>query len=292
MIFKTKADKSLSEKANPIAIIRSEGLLMGDSLKTASLKALQDVSKIYALSITYRLTNQKKYLRKTTEFLLAWAEINKGNGNPINETKLEDAIVGYDFIRNKIKKKDRILIDNWFRTISDAEVNSKYAETGKGTAHNNWNSHRIKIIVLITYTLHDKNYDDFINSALKTQISKNLNPDGSSIDFEHRDALHYHIYDLEPLLQAAITIKRATGKDYYHYQSKEGASIKKSVEFLVPFVSGEKKHIEFENSNVPFDKARAANNEKGYQPANFVASTGIYALSLAAYFDTKYLKVI
>ena len=40
--------------------------------------------------------------------------------------------------------------------------------------------------------------------AIKKQIAANLRPDGSSLDFHERDALHYHCYDLEPLLTLAI----------------------------------------------------------------------------------------
>jgi hypothetical protein len=290
--FKIRAEKAMDEEPNPIEKIDSEGLLAGNPLKVATLKAVEDVSKVYALAIAYRLTDRSKYLKKATDFLLAWAKTNKANGNPINETKLEDLIVGYDFIRESIENENRDLIDAWLKTIADAEVNSKYAEPKRGTSKNNWNSHRIKIVTLIAYTIHDKNYEDFIKSELEAQIAKNLNPDGSSIDFEDRDALHYHIYDLEPLLQTVIAINRATGENYYTYKSVSGSSIEKSVKFLAPFVSGEKTHIEFLNSKTAFDKARAANNEKGYQPANFKPSTGIYALSLAAYFDKIFLDAI
>ncbi len=290
--FKTVADKALNDKPNPVKQISSEGLLEGNPLKIASLHALKDVQKIYALAVTYRLTGQSKYLQKASDFLMAWAKFNKASGNPINETKLEDLIVGYDFIRDDIDIENRNLIDAWLKTIADAELHSKYANPIKTTSKNNWNSHRIKIVTLIAYTIHNQSYDGFIKSELESQISKNLNPDGTSIDFEERDALHYHIYDLEPLLQTVIAVNRANGKNYYSYQSASGASIEKAVKFLVPFVSGEKTHIEFANSKAAFDKARAANNEKGYQLVNFKSSTGIYVLALASYFDEGFVKTI
>jgi len=290
--FNAVAEGALNDTPNPIGDIKSEGLLAGNPLKVTTLNSLKDVPKIYALAVAYRLTDQNKYLKKAKDFLLEWAHVNKANGNPINETKLEDAIVGYDFIRKKLDGKTKDLIDVWLKAVADAEVNSKYADPKRGTSKNNWNSHRIKIVTLIAYTIHDKSYNDFITSELQAQIAENLNPDGSSMDFRDRDALHYHIYDVEPLLQTAIAINRATAKNYYSYESKYGSSIKKSVDFLAPFVSGEKTHIEFLNSKTPFDKARAANNEKGYQPASFKPSTGIYALSLASYFDTGFLKAI
>lgn len=290
--FKARADKALGEAPNPIEKIRSEGLLMGNPLKTATLKAVEDVPKIYVLALVYRLSNQSVYLNKAVEFLLAWAKLNQASGNPIDETKLHEAIVAYDLIRNNIKPGDRSVIDNWLASIADAEVNSPYAKPERSTSKNNWNSHRIKIITLIACTIHQEKYYETIDKELKDQIQKNLYPDGTGFDFKERDALHYHIYDLEPLLTTAITLKRATGRDYFNYQSPTGSSIKKSVDFLVPFVTGEKTHVEFVNSKVRFDRERAKNNEQGYQLKNFVPSTGIGVLSQASYFDPQYIKDI
>jgi hypothetical protein len=163
---------------------------------------------------------------------------------------------------------------------------------GRGTAINNWNSHRIKIIAMIVYTLHNDKYDEIIQQELARQIGINLYADGSGYDFTERDALHYHIYTLEPLITAATVIYRATGKDYFNYESEKGASIKKSVDFLVPFVTGEKTHDEFLNSRVGFDRARAKNNEKEYQPGSkFNPLSGIHVLEQAAYFNNKYTAI-
>jgi hypothetical protein len=106
--------------------------------------------------------------------------------------------------------------------------------------------------------------------------------------FGERDALHYHIYTLEPLITLATVLKRATGKDFYHYSSPSGASVSKSIAFLIPFVNGEKLHPEFVNSKVAFDKKRADNKEAGYQiGAPFKKMTGVPVLIKASYFDAS-----
>ena len=113
------------------------------------------------------------------------------------------------------------------------------------------------------------------------------------MDFEDRDALHYHIYTLEPLLKTAILIKRATGVDYFTYASPAGSSIQKSIEFLIPFVTGEKKHREFVNSKTPFDKKRAENKEPGYITGrDFDPETAVEVLSYAAYFQPGYNSMV
>ncbi|MBB6107405.1 Alginate lyase [Mucilaginibacter lappiensis] len=291
--YKRTAEQALNEQPSPIETIVSQGVLAGNPAKTASLKSLQDGNKIYALALCYRLYQQKSYLQKVQDFLLAWANTNKPNGDPINETKLEDMITGYDLIRNNVSAESKQQIDSWLIKVGEAEFNSASAKPGRTTSFNNWNSHRIKTLTLVAFTLHNTGYEPRIYQEIEKQINVNLNADGSGFDFLERDALHYHTYTLEPLLRASMVIYRATGKNYFSYQSEKGASIQKSVDFLVPFVTGVKTHGEFVNSKVPFDKQRAANHEKGYEAGTlFEPGNGVYTLSLAAYFNPAYIQDI
>jgi hypothetical protein len=291
--FKNLAEKALNETPNPIEKVTSQGLLQGNPAKTASLKAVLDGPEVYALALTYRLYGNKTYLAKAQEYLTAWAKLNQSTGDPIDETKLEEFFTGYDLIRDEVSADKRKEIDAWLETIALGEINSKYALPTKSTAKNNWNSHRIKVITQVVYTIHADKYRDTVNKLIEQQLNQNLYADGSSYDFAERDALHYHIYTLEPLLKAMIVVNRAIGKNYYAVQSPTTSSVEKSVKFLLPFVTGEKTHGEFANSKVKFDRDRAANGEKGYVAGHpFNPKNGIVVLSLAAYFDPSLLKVI
>ncbi|CAM3690644.1 alginate lyase family protein [Mucilaginibacter galii] len=288
-----QAEKALTQAPNPIEKVTSQGLLEGNPAKTASLKAVEDAPKIYALALNYRLYGDKAYLNKAQEFLTAWAKMNKASGDPIDETKLEDFFTGYDLIRSEVSPAQKTEIDNWLETIALAEINSASAAPNKSTSKNNWNSHRIKVITQIVYTIQAKKYYDQVNQLIEQQLGQNLYADGSSYDFAERDALHYHIYTLEPLLKSMIVVNRATGKNYYSFESPVKSSVQKSVQFLVPFVTGEKTHGEFANSRVKFDRDRAANGEKGYVAGHpFNPKNGIVVLSLAAYFDPGMMKII
>jgi hypothetical protein len=291
--YQKTADQSLSETPNPIETILSQGILAGDPRKTASLKALEDANKVYALAFAYKLSGKKEYLTKATDFFTAWAKANKATDDPINQTKLEDMVTAYDLVRDELSTENKTLTDNWLRSIADALMDSKYAKGNRGTAINNWNSHCIKMIALIAYTLHDSKYDNAITAELEKQLNINLNPDGTTHDLVERDAFHYQTYDIEPLISACIAIYRATGKNYFIWKTANGSTIKNCVDYMTPFMTGEKTHPEFVKSTVPFDKKRAENGEKGYAPGTlFEPKNGIYTFSLAAYFDKGYNKVI
>jgi hypothetical protein len=285
------ADAALNDTPNPIDTIHTEGRLQGDPKKAASWESFKDMRKMYALALIYRVNGDKKYLNKAIDFLAAWSKKNIPNGDPIDDTNLDPAVEAYDLIKADIDPANNKLIAAWLAQTAQVEINKM--KVGKETSYNNWHSHRLKEVGEIGYALNDKKYIDFATDGIKTQIGRNLLPDGSSIDFLLRDALHYHTYDLEPLTKLATIIKRATGVDYYTYESPEQTSLKKSTEWLLPFITGAKTHGEFVNSKVAFDKKRADNGEKGYKAGTlFEPRNGMGVLLLVEYFYPDAINLI
>jgi hypothetical protein len=290
--FKKIADTALIQTPNPIDTVVSEGHLANHPQKIITVRALKDINKMYALAISYRIDGNMAYLNKLVEFLLAWATINKPQGNPINDTKFEDLFTAYDLVRHKISSGPRKTIDDWLVTMASEEIRTG-KNKARATSFNNWNSHRLKVIGCIGYILGNDGFKKYIDEELPVQIEKNLLPDGSGIDFLERDALHYHVYTLEPLIKLATVLQRASGKDFYTYISPSGASIGKSVDFLIPYVTGEKTHGEYVNSKVAFDKKRADNKEAGFEiGANFKPDHGVPVIMQAAYFDPSIMGTI
>ena len=69
-------------------------------------------------------------------------------------------------------------------------------------------------------------------------------------DFRQRDALHYHVYNLEAFVFAATftpDVLEQTGRK----------AINDALDFLRPYFTGQKIHLEFVCSTVPFDRERA-----------------------------------
>ena len=286
------ANAALEAEPNPIDTLRTEGLLQGDPRKTATWEALRDVREMYALAVAYRVTRKREYLNKASVFLIAWADSNFSRGDPIDDTNLDPAIEAYDMLKDDLVPGERKRIGRWFSRVADAEMHARFNDAKRATAHNNWNAHRLKIVGEIGFAIGDKTLQAYAIDGIKEHIGRNLLPDGRSEDFVSRDAIHYHLYDLEPLLKLAIVLKRATGVDYYRYQASSGSSIQKSVEWLLPYLDGRQTHAEFVNSTVEFDKRRAQNGESSYKAGTlFEPRSGVPTLILAAYFDDKLMDL-
>jgi hypothetical protein len=278
------AVQALSEAPHPIDTIRSEGLLQGDPKKTATQAALKDMGKMYALALVYRLFDDTACLVQLERYLNAWAETDKPRGDPIDDTNLDPVIEAFDLVKDDIAAGTARAVRDWLRATAETEITAVYNRPNRGTSYNNWHSHRLKIIGEIAFATGDTALEGYATRGLEAQIGRNLRADGPSEDFVTRDALHYHVYDLEPLLQLAIVLKRATGVDYYSWVSPTGSSIRKSVDWLVPYVTGEKTHAEFVNSTVEFDRRRAANGEAAYKSgALWEPKNGVRTLVLAGY---------
>ncbi len=291
--FQFTADAALQQEPDPVDTIISEGHLLTDPKKIRTIQALGDMKKIYALALVYRVSQQKKYLLACLHYLEAWATTNKSAGNPINDTKLDPLLEAYDMIKGFATSSQRKIMDDWLSQIAEAEIHNPRFSSGRKSVYNNWNSHRIKVVGLIAYILDNKDFRHFTDTCLQTQVLKNLYADGTGMDFEDRDALHYQVYTLEPLLTLAKVIFKASGKDVYRYQSPTGSSIQRSMNFLVPFVTGEKTHAEFVHSKVSFDRKRADNHEAGYAiGAAFEPKTAIPVLSQATGFEPRFLKMV
>lgn len=284
--FEKSALNYLSAQPNPVDTIRTEGLLKGNPKKEHTRQSLADMNKMFALALQYRLSGDQKYLHKCVELLKAWAKINKPNGDPIDDTNLDKAVEAYDLIKTDIEPATKSTIEKWLAETARAEINSKRMKAGRATAINNWNAHRLKVVGEIGYALNNSDFITWTIDNLKSHININLNADGTSLDFKERDAMHYHIYDLEPMLKLAIIIDRAQGTNFYTYESPKGSSIRKSVDWLMPYIKGEQQHEEYVHTTVKFDRDRAKNNEAGFAPGTmFKPELALPVLKLAVYFD-------
>ena len=284
--FQKLADSNLLSNPNPIEVISSGGRLQGDPVKTATIASVKDFKIMYALAICYRVTSNKKYIIKATEYLLSWAITNHPSGSPIDDTNLDVLIEAFDLLKNNLKATDKLTIQTWLEKTAIAETSNLKMLSAFETGRNNLNSHRLKVVGEIAYSIGNEKLKKWTIEKLKDQIAVNLMPDGSSLDFALRDAVHYHVYDLEPLVRLSIILKRATSVDYFRYLSENNSSIKKSVDWLIPFVTNEKTHKEFVNSTVKFDKARSNNKEAGHNIGQaFLPAKAIKLLSLCTYFN-------
>ena len=287
--LKKLADRSLAEAPNPIKKIVSEGRLYTDPEKKQSLQARRDLPKAEALAYAYALLEKREYGEKAREFVLAWARLYESDGNPINETEFTRLMKAYDLTRALFSEGERREVEQWLLQMAEREKMA--IRPSSSTSKNNHHSHRLKIIGHAAFLLPNSELIRWVVADYKRHLDVNLYPDGTTFDLHERDALHYHVYDLLPLVELAIAADK-NGVSLYGYTTPQGASLEKSISFLIPYVTGEKKHREFVHSKVRFDLERSAAGDPGIQAGekwNPMKAKDLF--DLAGYFQPRFHQV-
>ena len=286
---KKLADRSLGEKPDPIRRIVSEGRLHTDPEKQQSLQARRDLFKSEALGYAYALLGKSEYGEKAREFVLAWTRAYEPDGNPINETEFIRLMKGYDLTRALFSQSGRREVEQWLLLMAEREKSG--IRLSSSTSKNNHHSHRLKIIGHVAFLLANPDLIRWITNDYKRHLEVNLYPDGTTFDFHQRDALHYHVYDLLPLVELAIAADK-NGLDLYGYTTSQGANLEKSIAFLIPYITGEKVHREFVRSTVKFDLQRSTAGDPGIQVGEKWNPRNAKTLfDLAGYFNPRFHQV-
>ncbi|SNS21958.1 Alginate lyase [Granulicella rosea] len=278
------AEAALKQTPHPMERVHTEGTLPGKGIHDESAAAEKDWPLTLNLAFAYRLTGDKRYLAQTAKFLDAWATVYKPSRNPIDETNFGNLVLALDLTRADLPPEVAEHTAALFRAMALQYLD--WLDANHDKDHENWSSHRVKLAVLGAYVSGDKALIERATAAYSRQVKVNIHPDGSVNDFYKRDALHYVVYDLEPLTTAALAAK-AHGQDWFHTAATGSPSVEMGVDWLLPYATGTKTHEEFVHSTVAFDAARDKAGEKGYS-GPWDPKTSVELMGLAAWMDPKY----
>lgn len=279
--FRRMADAALQRPANPSDSIFYEGLVSNHPKRLAAAAYLEDMRFLHAFIWTYLFTGEKKYARRAQSYLLAWAATYRPTGNDVNENKLNPCFLTFEVLKDQLSKKQRARAEQWLRDIA-----SKQKEGWRlGEVAGNRHSKRLKLILVLGLALEDRELQVFALDKAREVLQKSLFPDGRSHDLERRDAMHYHVSCVDGLLELSL-IARIAEIDLYREKTPGGGSIKKSVDYTLPYVRGEKIHPEWTNSQVALDHRRGASGDPYYRPGKpWDPKEAIDMLTLASVYD-------
>jgi len=249
------AKAATQREPHALARVHTEGTLPHQGIYDQSREAMRDWPAMRDLALGFALTDDETYLRAVTRYFAAWLDVYPASLNPIDETGLDNFILAYDLAGKWLPDDLRQKMTELMHGLATGYL-AVQPNTRKGTTVNNWQSHRVKLITLSAFALNDPGLIANARRALQTQLDYNLRADGSTVDFEQRDALHYVVYDLEPVLTAALAAK-AHGLEWYSMKNRSGASLETALQWLEIYATGERTHEEFAHTTVEFDRTRA-----------------------------------
>lgn len=224
------------------------------------------------------------YTNKAKEFILAWTQTYLPTGNPVNEILLEPLFHCYFLIKETFPQHQQEGIENQFVDMALKERENDKLPMDKKEAK------RIRIIGTLGYILNDPELVKYAVHAFKKFVEVSLYPDGTSYDLAQHDLLGDHIDMLESLVSFGITFRQFEGPetefDVYHYESPSGSSVKKSVEYVIPYVEGDKSRLEYTTANLTAESTLADESDGHTNPGEwFHPSVADEVLQLSAFFE-------
>lgn len=286
--IKRQALTLLDLRPRPLEMIHYEGLVNTDPRRIATVAKLNQMSDVAWLVRYWQVSGDERAASTLRQIIVAWTDTYKLTGNDVNENKFRPLLVAYHALREGFDPEPREPIDAWVERLGEL-----HAEAVRNSRHftNRYGKH-IRLTALAGMILDRREWVDLAHQGVKRFVTESLRPDGSSHDFETRDTLTYHISALRPPIELAM-ITGDQGRELYTWESPEGGSLKKSVDFVVPYAMGEKTHKEWVDSKVDLDRRRAEAGLETYQPGRlFDPKDALRVMEEASFFDPLLMKVV
>jgi len=236
----------------------------------------------------WQVSGDQQAAQMLERHVLAWTNTYEITGNDVNENKFHPLLSAYYSLRTDFSDADRRRVDAWVETLGE-----HHARAVRKSRHftNRYTKH-IRLTAISGMILDRDEWIELAVDGIRRYVTESLNADGTSQDLERRDALAYHVSGLRPPLELAMLLGRR-GRALYTWQSPEGASLKKSVEYVVPYAMGEKVHLEWVDTKVDLDRRRAAAGLEKYRPGKeYDPHDASKLMEAAAYFDPELMKVV
>ena len=249
-------------KPDGLPYIRKDGERNPDNSKVTDHKGFDEVIRyVTTLSWAYYFTIDEKYATKGVELLKFWfvdtatrmlpnlnhaqviMGVDTGRGIGIIDIhlvpELLDAISLLQTLK-AMKKTDMAAIHEWFGQFLVWLDNSKNGieESKTKNNHKTWYDNLVASIALFCGKT-DRAKTIFNNA--KILLAAQIQPDGKQpLELERTNSLSYATFNLRAWFMLALHAENA-GIDIWHYETNTGQSIRKALDYILPYAMDKKK---------------------------------------------------
>ena len=286
------AGDSLDLLARPIERFELAGTLNGHPGHIRSDEAKQDFPAIFALAVTgFRGPEplRSRSRAAAAAALNSWARVYRPTGNPIDEWFFVPLLQAADLLAGSLPPADRAKLLGWVHAFARRGDEFYAGRPARNPSRiNNWMARRLLIRSVASTVAGDAAARAATPGLLRDFTAGNFvtgpsgERDGATYDFRQRDALHYHVAAVHPLVEMSLYTPDLV-------DTGARAAIGSGLEFLRPFFLGECEHIEFARTTNAFDRERRddGNPEFANQPWDRARGRVLLRLARASFPEVR-----
>jgi Alginate lyase len=248
-------------KPDGLPYIRRDGETNPESKRDTDNAALSAMANaVETLALAYYFTNEEKYAARAAVLLRTWfidkatkmnphyeyAQAvmgrNSGRGAGLIDARRFIQIVDSIGLLAGAKawtQSDQQAVQDWFRAFVkwlQTSANGK----DEADARNNHGSWLAADLAAFALFIGDEALARNTVEAVKARIAWQVEADGRQpLELDRTRGMSYSLFNLDALLTVA-TIGEKVGVNLWNYQSKDGRSIRKALDYLAPYAAGEK----------------------------------------------------
>ena len=278
------AGESLNLAARPIERFELAGTLNHHPGHVRSDRAKANFPGIFALAVAGRSAREPLRTHSRTaaaSALLSWAQVYRATGNPVDEWFFVPLLQAVDLVAGSLPPGEESALLQWAHAfaISGDHFYEHLGDRNPARA-NNWMARRLLIRAVASTVAGDAAARAAMPGLLREFAARNYvagpsgERDGRTFDFMQRDALHYHIAAVQPLVEMMLYTPGLVD------QHVRAANLS-GLEFLRPFFLGQQEHTEFARTSISFDRERRDDGNPQFRDAPWDPARGRVLLRLA-----------
>ena len=218
-------------------------------------------SSVYTLALAYYLTGNSSYAQHAVKFLRAWfldsatrmnpnfnfAQAVKGrnNGTPsglIESRGLANVVDGIGLLAGsaELERRDQDGLVRWFTEYLDWLQTSTNGTKEAAATNNHGVWFDVQASAIALFAGKNDLARQILTEAKTKRVGKQIEPDGSQPrELARTTSQGYTRFNIQAFFELA-SIGANVGVDLWNFQTEDGRSIRKALDWVVPFIRGDK----------------------------------------------------